>query len=530
MKIESTIYEVYQEVANKYPLRTALIYEGQHFTYEYVLKQINVLAGSLIKKGFKADDVITIMLPNIPFAVYLIYAVNQIGAIANMVHPLIGIDQLKDTLDKSKSRIVFALDSQINKLQEIDNSHIEIYACSPVDGLSLYKKIYYCYKNKLPDFKFKANDLLNGEIYTIFDQSFKKDSFYLHSSGTSGQAKTVAISSFAINSLSSSGLKIYNVDDAKGIGMLSVLPLFHGYGLCMGVHISLMHGTYVVLMPKFFSKKVIKYLKDNLIHTIIGVPVLYEALLRNPDFKGKNIESLKYAFVGGDYINPSLIERFDNRLKEANSNCRLLAGYGLTETIAVASVNTYSMYKKGSVGQPIPHVQIKAFSPEHVELKANEDGELYITGDTLMNEYKFDSQHFNPFFIDHNQVKWLMTGDYGHVDEEGYVYFVQRLKRIIKVSGVNVFPNEIESVIKDLPYIFDCYILATSDINRGNMLKLFVVVDKHYLGKTFNNEINDLIIKHFGIYALPKQIIYLDKFPQTLMGKVDEKKLMEFDS
>lgn len=522
-----TIYEAFLNSANENLHRTALIYEHKKFSYAHVLNKVNILADQLIKLGYKRDDVITVMLPNIPSAVYLLYAINQIGAIANLIHPLMEYTQLKEIMIKTKSKILFTLDSRINKFIQLKNLGITLYSCSPVDELPLYKKIIYKRINKINVTENKISSLYNGSPYTEYDRSYLKDGFYLHSGGTTGEAKTIALSSFALNSLSVSGLKILDIQDGHGMGMLSVLPMFHGFGLCMGIHVSLIFGAFNVLIPKFHCKKVISYLRRNQIHTLIGVPILYEALLRNKSFNGRTISHVLNAFVGGDFCSDSLKERFNDRMQKAHAKARLFEGYGLTETVTVCSVNTFPSNKNGSVGKPLPYVDIKAFDNNHYPLPPNKEGELYVSGDTLMNGYRFENVISNPFYIDSNRVKWVKTGDYGKVDEDGFVYFVSRKKRIIKVSGINVFPGMIENEIMTLPYIFDCYVKGVQDIKHGNMLKLYVVLDKEYKGRNFNSDINNIIIQKFGIYAIPKEIIYLDKFPKTLVGKTDESKLPE---
>jgi len=520
-----TIYEAFLNSANENLKETALIYEHKKFSYAHVLYKVNILAGELAKMGYKRDDIITVMLPNIPAAVYLLYAINQIGAIANLVHPLMEYDQLKDIMVKTKSNILFTLDSRINKFIALKGLGISLVSCSPVDELPLYKQLIYLYKEKPNNQESRISSMYLGRPYTHYDRSYLKDSFYLHSGGTTGEAKTIALSSMAINSLAVSGLKILDITDGHGMGMMSVLPMFHGFGLAMGIHVSLVFGAFDVLIPKFHTKKVLSYLRRNQIHTLIGVPTLYEALLRNKGFSGFTIRNVKNAFVGGDFASDSLKHRFNERMKDANAKARLFEGYGLTESVTVCTVNTFKANKEGSVGKPLPYVQVKAFDSNSYPLGPNKEGELYVAGDTLMNGYRFENMYTNPYHVDQNRIKWVKTGDYGKVDEEGFVYLISRKKRIVKVSGINVFPSQIENAIKSLPYIFDCYVRGITDSKFGNMLKLYVVLDKENKGSNFNSDINNIIISKFGIYALPKEIVYLDKFPTTMVGKIDENKL-----
>lgn len=522
-----TIYEALSNCAKANLDEVALVYKGRYFTYRHVLKKVNALAYSLNKLGYKKDDVITIMLPNVPMAVYLLYAVNQIGAIANLIHPLMKEEQLSGIMRKTKSKVLFALDSNVNNLLNLKKLGITIYAVSPVDELNIFLKTAYRFKCQKGIKEPYAHKLCTTNIYTDADHDYKKDSFYLHSGGTTGEPKTIALSSFSLNALAVSGLIILDEKSPKHLGMLSVLPMFHGFGLCMGIHASLMFGAFNVLMPKFSTKEVIRYLKRGQLQTIIGVPILYEALLHNKHFCGKNVSRIHNAFVGGDFVNESLIERFDKRMQEGKARARLYEGYGLTETVTVCTVNTHPHHRKGSVGRAIPFTETKAFD-NGKELKPNTFGELYVRGDTLMNGYRFESKINNPFFIDKKKQKWVKTGDYGKVDKDGYVYFAQRLKRIIKVNGINIFPKQIENELSKLPYVYECYAKGVKDAKHGSVINLYVVLDKKNKEKdNYDQEFRSIIENKFSVYALPKKIIYKDALPKTLVGKIDEKQLKD---
>lgn len=522
-----TIYEAFYNCAKSNPNDVALVYQYKNFTYSHVLKKVNALAYSLNKLGLKKDDVITIMLPNVPMAVYLLYATNQIGAIANLVHPLMKEEQLTGIMKKAKSNILFTLDSNTPRLPNIKKLGVKIYAVSPVDEINLFLRLAYKIKSQRRIKDPYAHKLCGDGIYTLCDHDYKKDSFYLHSGGTTGMPKTIALSSFSLNALSVSGLEILDEKSPKNIGMLSVLPMFHGFGLCMGIHACLINGAFNVLMPKFRTKQVIKYLKRGQIQTLIGVPVLYEALLRNEEFHGETVRKINNAFVGGDFVNESLVKRFDQRMIEGHARARMFEGYGLTETVTVCTVNTHTQNRPGSVGRPIPFVEVKVFEDGKVT-KPNTFGELYIRGDTLMNGYRFEDKVSDPFFIDEKNQKWVKSGDYGKVDEDGYVYFVQRLKRIVKVNGINIFPNEIENEITKLPYVYECHAKAIRDDKHGSMLNLYVVLDKNKSEKSnYDEEFKKIIENKFSVYALPKKIIYKTELPKTLVGKVDEKQLKD---
>lgn len=529
---EATLYQNFYRGSQIDPSHDALIFQNKHFSYRHVLDKVQRFAASLIRLGIKKDDVVTVCLPNIPEAIYLLFAINQIGAIGNMVHPLFNLEQMRENMNLTGSHLLFCLDQNFDKFTPLLEEDKRVYACSPTSELNIIKRLAYRMMNKnikkIPQNN-RLDDFYKSEPYLKNDDDYLKDAIYLHSGGTTGKSKTIALSSFSMTSLCSNGKYILeryeNIDE---LHMLAVLPMFHGFGLTMGVLALLFHGGTLTLMPKFSTKETINYLAKNEINYIIGIPTLFEALLSKDDFSGKKLQNLYICFVGGDFVSESLINRFNRRMQEANSGCRLLEGYGLTETVTVCAVNRLSENKKGTVGKPLPNVKFKIVDSEtKKDLGINQSGELYISGETLMNGYRFANKEANDevFSIDENGTKWVKTGDCCLLDEDNYLVFKQRIKRIIKVNGIPVFPSNIEDAVMDLGFVYECAAIGVIDANRGHMIKLFVVLNKNYQITNPDEKINDAIIKKEGIYAKPKEIVYLAKMPHTLVGKIDTKEL-----
>ena len=531
MEKNSTLYQSLLASSQQFPKRPALIYMGQKIRYQTLINDVHKVAAGLIAYGVKKNDVVSVCLPNIPSAVHLLYAINQIGAIANLIHPLMKLEQMKGVMNETKSRLLFVLDSSYQEFIPLIKDGVRVIACSPVSKINFVLKTGYYLQNRhklkiIPNSD-KIISFYGENGYYAYDNDYKKDAFYLHSGGTTGKPKVVALSSFSVNALAANGLDILGINDTNDKYMLAVLPLFHGFGLCMGMHACLAFGACNTLMPKFQSKQVIRYLKKGQISFLIGVPILFEALLRNPAFKGRMLRNLHIAFVGGDFVAPSLLDRFDKHMEKYNSDARLYEGYGLTEVVTVCSVNTKQNHRKGSVGKLLPNLKMKAVDIEtKKDLPPGQDGELYITGETMMNGYRFlKDEKDQPFVQDEAGRTWIATGDYGNIDQDGYVYFRQRLKRIIKVAGINVFPNDIEGAVMDLGKVHECAAIAIKDDKLGYAIKLFVVLDRNFQNLNIDEEIKATIQTRCGIYAVPRQIVYQTSLPKTLVGKVDTKAL-----
>ncbi len=522
---EQTLYQAVRKIALDYPNRRALYLKGKFISYKKLLNNINKYAYFLKALGVDKDDVVSIALPNVFSSVYLLYAINQIGAINNLIFPLIKYEQLVKVLTKTKSKILFCLDTSYDEYKGLEEQGILVIPINPLNGCSVILNIGYKHlnKDKLRNVK-KArycSKTINKSksIYEEYDKEYLKDSFYLQSGGTSGDSKTIALSNYSINALINQFPKLLDLKDGKGMYMFAALPTFHGFGLAMGIHIMLSYGGCDVLIPKFATKEAIKLIKKGMATFIIGIPLLYQALINNKKFDNKKLSTLRYTFVGGDTVPKSLKEKFDNLMIKNNSKARLYEGYGLTEMVTVTSLNTDKYNKEGTVGRLLDNVECKILDENLNDVTYKKDGEIYLTGETIMNGYRFINDES---FINLDNKKWIKTGDYGSLDKDRFLYFKQRIKHIIKIKGINLFPKELENSVKELPFIFDCAVTSTKDNkNKEEEIYLFVVIHRDYKSKNYDQEINKKLIDSFGEIAKPKRIIYLDKILKTSLGKVD---------
>lgn len=533
-KKEQSIYEALLATSKKYPHATALRYFNKRFSYQKLLKRVNQFAYCLKQIGIKQDDVVTICLPNIPDAVYLLYSINQIGAIANIVHPLFTYEQMDENLNLVNCNILFTLDTNYDKFSKLEEKGIKIYSCCPSSELPLIKRIVYKKKNKdklINKSSYSVTDFYKSLIYKEYDKRFKNDAIYLHSGGTSGKAKTIALSSYALNAVVTNSLWITSMDTFLKKGILAVLPMFHGFGLCMGIHAFLAHGGTDVLMPKFSRYQAVNYIRKNQLHILLGVPVLYEALLSKNNFRGRKLRHLVTAYVGGDYVSPALCERFNIRMEKAKSICRLYEGYGLTEVVNVCSVNTFAHHKAGTVGILLPNAKGIIIDSDTKEILPNhKEGEICIGGETIMNGYRFNEDkdiNEKTFFVDKNGDKYIRTGDFGTIDEDRFIIFKTRIKRIVKVNGVPVFPSMIEDAATSFNFVYEVCAIGEEDEKHGHIIRLYVMLSKTYKGtkEEAEKKIVDRIVSRLGVYSKPKEVIFLDKMPHTVVGKIDYKQL-----
>lgn len=517
-----------QSVA-KHRHRHALLFKGKYMTYEALLNKIDYLASGLSHSGLKKDDVITFALPNVFEAVFGFYASSKIGLICHMVHPLTPVKQMQKHMKETGSKTLVIMDTFFQYYQDIlKDDSINVYLVNPMNEFSgLMKSMYKLINRKKLKRSFRSNrvhnfsDLYQRNVSRSVQINPKSTATYLHSGGTSGKPKTIELSHEAINYLGCQMDYILDKKDYNDTHMLAVLPMFHGFGLCMGIHGMLLMGGVDTLMPKFDSKEVAKLASKNQIHVIIGVPSLFESLLKNPKFDSPKMANIEQAFVGGDYVAMDLKRRFNNQMKKNGSQAKLLEGYGLTEVVAVACVNTLHAQKLDSVGRALPgiDIKIKDLKSNHV-IGKNQDGEIIVSGPTRMIGYLNDSRATERTFFKYNQKTWVRTGDLGYIDDEGYVHYKQRLKRIIKVSGVPVLPAEIENLLMDYSEVSEVCAVSIDDDRKGHAVKLFIVWKNKKDTLSFD-QIKQIVKENLGIYAVPKSISVLEQLPKTMIGKTD---------
>lgn len=526
-----SFYQILKNSQSKYPKETALYYENHAFSYTDILKETDKLADNLSSLGIQKYDVVTVCMPNTPEAVYAFYAISKLGAICYEVHPKTTKTMMRRFLKEAKSRVLIVLNIFAEKYTDLLNEmDLKIITCNPFEKGHFFLNMACRFKSKINHPGFIPYHKLKSNTKAIENSLLATEtSVYLNSGGTSGEPKIIELSTKAINALALQGTTILNITNPLGIFMLGVLPMFHGFGLCMGIHAPISFGGAVSLMTKFNPHKTIKLIKKKRCTIIIGVPSLFKTLLKQPSFYHKKLSNLQVAYVGGDFVPEDLTTKFNETMIKFNSKARLYEGYGLTETVTVCNVNTDAHHRKRSVGLPVGDCKNKIVDLKtRADLPPYEVGEICVSGTSLMNGYLHNPELTKQTFLtDENGTKWVLTGDYGFLDTDGYLYFKQRLKRIVKISGIIICPSDVENAVNKLSEVFEAYATDIPHPDRGAMIKLFVSKNKNI---TISNEELDKILKdtieeEVSIYAVPNEIVYMDNMPKTDVGKIDSKYL-----
>ncbi|MDE7463706.1 MAG: acyl--CoA ligase [Clostridiales bacterium] len=512
------LYEKLRDFTKKEGGSQALLYMGKYFSYDALFGGIDDAARRL-SSVVKAGDVVTVCMPNTPECVYCFYAINRIGAIAHMVHPLAPLNQLKKFMAKAGSKLLVTLSINLEKYAPL-SAEYPIISIHPARSLSRIMRFLFDvkvkpYKGDMTNIT-PFDDVERAELPPLPTRGEESTGVYLHSGGTGGEPKIIELSDRAINALACRGLEAINLEDAHGMYMLAALPMFHGFGLAMCIHTILIHGGVSVLMPKFDPKTAVRLIKKNRLHFVVGVPALFRGLLKRKDFRGKALKNLHVGFVGGDCAPQDLLDEFNSRMEEVGAKARLFEGYGLTETVTVCAVNNFAHNRRGSMGYMLSNLKAAVVSADDgAVLPAGEKGEIVIAGDTLMNGYLANPDENARAFVDIDGERYVRTGDFGYTDGDGYLYFIQRLKRIIKIAGISVYPKEIEAVALGIDGVTGACAVEYKKNGKPH-IALFLTgeeQDKDGVRKKIESELSR--------YAVPTIVETVEAIPTTPVMKAD---------
>ena len=540
---QGSMFEAVANIAEKYPDNVAFDFYGKATTYKELIREIETCAKALKTIGVREGDRVTIALPNCPQAIQVFYAVNLVGGICNMIHPLSAEKEIEFYLNESRSVTAITLDQFYGKFENIrkNTGVTNIVIASVKDELSKPLKAGTMIMDsinkvqKIPDDApvIRWKDFLKLSRHCFYNYKVERKgsdpAVILYSGGTTGTTKGILLSNLNFNAL---GQQVIAANPMFRVGdkMLAAMPLFHGFGLGVCVHTMLSQGGRCILIPRFTAEDYAKKVVKCTCNFIAGVPTLYEALLRLPYMNNADLSSLKGVFSGGDSLSVELKKKFDKFLYDHNSKVQIREGFGTTECVTASCLTPPHMAKEGSIGLPFPDTYYKIVEPgTDKELPYGEEGEILIAGPTVMMEYINHPQETAQTLRRHaDGLTWIYTGDLGVMDSEGFIYFRGRAKRMIITSGYNVYPGQIENILDANELIHMSCVIGVPDPYKMQKVKAFVMLKP---GVPENDDTKELILaycrKHIAKYAMPYDIEFRKELPKTLVGKVAYRVLEE---
>ena len=539
---QGSMFEAVERMAELYPNNIAFDFMGKSTTYKKMVQEIEKCAKSLKTLGVRPGDKVTIAMPNCPQAIYMFYAVNLVGGIANMIHPLSAEKEIEFYLNESESVTAITLDQFYNKFESIrqNTKVVNIIIASVKDELSKPVRAGYMLTEGRKQAKIpkdapvlRWNEFLRrGRGYHWTYRAERRagdEAVILYSGGTTGVTKGIQLTNLNFNAL---GKQIIATNPMfrPGDKMLAVMPMFHGFGLGVSIHSMLVSGGCCILVPRFTPDSYAKLLLKYRCNLIAGVPTLYEALLRLPKMKNADLSCLKGVYSGGDSLSVELKKRFDQFLFDHHATIQVREGYGLTECVTASCLTPYHISREGSIGIPFPDTYYKIV--EHgtqKEVPYGTEGEICLSGPTVMMGYLHHPEETAQTLQTHEDgLAWVHTGDLGYMDPDGFVYFRQRLKRMIVTSGYNVYPSQMENILDAHEFVQMSCVIGVPDPLKMQKVKAFVMLKP---GVPANEETKAVLMayirKNVAKYALPYDIEFRAELPKTLVGKVAYRVLEE---
>ena len=538
---DKTIYDYLVECVGVDKDLVALNYFGTRMSFGEMFDKIDVAAKAFSSIGVKQGDVVTICLPNTPEALISFYAINKIGAVADMIHPLSAGNEIKHYLNESKSRTLILVDFAYEKVKD----HLEdtlvhkTIMVSPKDSMPKGLAAGYMLtrglkikKPRLNDFDFMSwgSFLFKGITYGKINKCTMKSNdlaVILHSGGTTGKPKGIMISNFNFNAeCQQACLVLPSIKPKEKI--MTILPNFHGFGLCVSMHAPLCLRMEVILIPEFDAKRFHRTIQKYRPNALVGVPTLWEAMLSNKRFEDVDLSDLRYMVSGGDSMTLGMEEKINNFLHTHGTRINISKGYGMTECVAAVAFTFEGTNEPGAIGIPMIGADIKICKVDSMEsLPLGEEGEICVNSPTIMMGYFNNQEETDKIIKIHADGKrWLHTGDLGYITPDGIIYFTQRLKRMIVSSGFNVYPGQIEQVIEMHPDVAKCCVVGIPHPYKMQVPKAFIMLRAGVKESSkLKKEIKELCKDNLAAYSLPKDFEFRDSLPKTLLNKVDFKKL-----
>ncbi len=527
-----TMYEAVAMTATKYPSDVAYDFMGYTSTYRRFLADIDRFANALAGLGLGRGDRITIAMPTTPQGIICFYAANRLGAVASMIHPLSTESEIEFYLNVSESKIALTINAFYGKFRKVaDRTGLKRLILTKIpDYLPLLKGIgFHLLKGrKIP--KVPSDPLVVWWKELIqrpapeaprAEMAPEDMAVILYSGGTTGKPKGIMLSN--INFIAEGTQCAYWVGMDKDSSILAILPIFHGFGLGVCINAAFMGGGKSILVPTFTPEEVAKLIKTKRPSFVVGVPTLFDALTRHAGFQKTDLSCLKAAFCGADTLPRVVKERFEEIVQRQGGNVKLLEGYGLTEAVTGIMATPVNDYREGSIGVPFPDMLAKIVLPDTMEeVPVGEEGEICVSGPAVMMGYLNQPEETAKTLQTHADGRiWLHTGDIGTMDADGFFYFKLRQKRMIKSSGMNVYPAQVEDQLYKHPAVAEACVIGVPDSSQVELVRACVVLkDPSKAGAEMEKELIEHCRKDLIKWSCPREIEFRDELPQTLVGKI----------
>ena len=526
-------YKYYLECTDRYGSDyTAFSHMGTDHTRGQFIADIEAMASYYRNEvGLKPQDCVSVLTLTCIEGIITFFALNKIGVIVNFIHPLYTDYQIKKIISDCKSKYLCVSDLLIPSKKDLIN---EIGLPTMVFSYPAYSKSDAADAETDPQFF----GMLSGVPVCGFPETLRAHkgettetvaddldyiALYINGGGTTGESKTIMLTNVNINYQNYVNNTVNYLPDAPGDrAAIGCMPFFHAYGLCAGGLDSFFSADKVIYMARFDAEKFIGLLKANKVYKFNGVPNFFRKLLACPDFDSPALANVECIFVGGDSVTADLRDSMYAVLKKYGSQAEFHAGYGLTEAVATCTVNMLWENREGTVGVGVG-LDVEIWDEDGNKVPNGTIGEIALTGPQVMAGYLTPTgERGVGVIVDAQGRRWIRTGDLGKLDDDGFVTFAGRKKRVIIISGYNVYPGDIENLVNNLPFV-QTSCAVQGEQNGKPIVRLFVqpkaglAVEKEKWDKIIIDEITEKLVK----FNIPRDIRYIDAMPVTKLEKTD---------
>jgi long-chain acyl-CoA synthetase len=526
------LYEALASAARRSPDAVAWTFLGARSTYRDLVRDIDRCADGLAALGLRRGDRLLISMPTSPQGAIAFYAANRLGVVSALIHPLSTPREITGFLDASRARVALTLDAFYGALAAATPKHpLDLILLARIpDYLSPLKRVGFKLTKGRTIARVPADsrvrwwsNLMDSVPETM---STNDPAAILFSGGTTGAPKAIVLSN---RNLIAEGMQAAAWAGLQaGDSILAILPIFHGFGLGVCVNAAFMAAGTSILVPSFDARSAAKLIRSTRPNVLVGVPTLFDALTKDDRLARTDLSCLKACFCGADTLPRGVKERFETLVARSGGRVQLREGYGLTEAVTAIIAMPLDNYREGSIGVPFPDMCATICRPGSVEeLPPGEEGEICVAGPAVMLGYLDDPEATADALRVHGDGRtWLHTGDLGRMDEDGFFYFTARLKRLIKSSGFNVYPAQVETVLLEHPLVAEACVFGVPDPVQVERVAAAVVLTDAARACAATEEAliaycRERLIK----WSCPREIVFRPTLPRTGIGKIDYRAL-----
>lgn len=520
-----SLIDIFEKGAKEFPNKVSLNFYGKDFTF----KELNILtrrfAAALLDLGVKKGDVVALWLPNSPHFVISYAGALALGATITAISPLFVGRELIYQIEDSGAKYLIMIDRFIKQYQKaakklslekviIVNVLGEVPEVPEDDKVIHYNTLMEQHQEPLSDYKVDINP--KEDIAVI-----------QYTGGTTGLPKGASLSHYNIVAICLALLQnttYLKETYLKGdIVVISILPWYHIFGQVCEVILGALAGGKGYILATFDIPKIVEIIKEHKPNTILGVPTIFISLLSSPHMQDVDLSCFKYAVVGAGAMPVEAAKEWERR-----TGFKMGEGYGLSETSVAAVISPpWGKQKPGSTGLPLANTLIGVIDENLKFLPIGEAGELVVSGPQVMVGYHNRPEENEKVFFEAGGLRWLRTGDFVKLDDEGYVYILDRIKDLIKYKGHSVYPREIEEVLHEHPAVQECSVIGVRDPVKGEDIKAFIIIKKEMKGKVTEQDIIDFAKENLAAYKYPRIVEIVRSLPKSAVGKVLRRSLRE---